>query len=588
MNSAHSTHPQQQRSPSSFASSGDDPIGSRMMREQLQRSSTSLFTVTSSNEKVLNTTTSKDVNNPSSPINTLHSNTTSATSSNNNTQTSSTAIILNMNARSVTPQLVSIASNIVGEENVFVTRTVEDAKMAARACCECSSSNGSDNNGERKKYSLVVPVGGDGTLSGWINCMVDEIILASSGGDGERTMSVEEAMEELPLIGYIPMGTGNGLGYVVGCRAPKESQSANVNKDHNDDDGNHEDKQLVTKRPFLSKMNLLARLKRSRLENVRRTIMRLKEVGDTIQQTNNLNALNEKCSIVEMPVMEVTHHSKDTLAPNNSSSKNLHPPKGDLCFFAGAGFDSLMLHDFQQIKAWTSSPHRISRILPSFVKDALSSVAGYCVALVTRTLPQTLRYNTHKIHVEVTTSDVGTLWVDHRRGDYSELAVKGYGGGDMGKEEGRLTNGSNKTQQGDEHHGHLLFSGTTGILAASTTPYYGGGTFALFFSILVHSLQADSDGLTSLNPLGLRLFPYARLIPTKLQLRLGRISPLTGFFNIPKIFEGSYREKSEGGFGCIDFIGEDFEVEVKSERYNDYLKRKEERGKKEVVETERS
>lgn len=145
----------------------------------------------------------------------------------------------------------------------------------------------------------------------------------------------------------------------------------------------------------------------------------------------------------------------------------------------------------------------------------------------------------------------------------------------MGKEEGRLTNGSNKTQQGDEHHGHLLFSGTTGILAASTTPYYGGGTFALFFSLLVHSLQADSDGLTSLNPLGLRLFPYARLIPTKLQLRLGRISPLTGFFNIPKIFEGSYREKSEGGFGCIDFIGEDFEVEVKSERYNDYLKRKE-------------
>jgi len=39
-----------------------------------------------------------------------------------------------------------------------------------------------------------------------------------------------------------------------------------------------------------------------------------------------------------------------------------------------------------------------------------------------------------------------------------------------------------------------------------------------------------------------------------------------GALNIPKIFEGSYREKSDSGFGCIDFVGDDFEVEVKSEQ----------------------
>ena len=71
--------------------------------------------------------------------------------------TGSTAIILNMNARSVTPQLISIASNIVGEENVFVTKTADEAKLAAktvvRGCC---------NNDTTNKYSLVIPVGGDG------------------------------------------------------------------------------------------------------------------------------------------------------------------------------------------------------------------------------------------------------------------------------------------------------------------------------------------------------------------------------------------------------------------------------------------
>jgi len=73
--------------------------------------------------------------------------------------TGSTAIILNMNARSVTPQLISIATNIVGEENVFVTKTADEAKLAAktvvRGCC---------NNDTTKKYSLVIPVGGDGKL----------------------------------------------------------------------------------------------------------------------------------------------------------------------------------------------------------------------------------------------------------------------------------------------------------------------------------------------------------------------------------------------------------------------------------------
>ena len=190
------------------------------------------------------------------------------------------------------------------------------------------------------------------------------------------------------------------------------------------------------------------------------------------------------------------------------------------------------------IKAWATSDKYGPHALPWFVKDALSSVAGYVVALITKTLPQALRYGTHKIHVDVTTTDRDTLWVDHRRGDFSELAIA---------TSDNSTTASSTTQQQQ----HMIYSGTTGIIAAATTPYYGGG---------------------------MRLFPYARLMPDKLQLRVGRISPLTGFVNIPAIFEGSYREKTNA-FGCLDFIGKDFEVEVRSARYDEYVKRKSEKRK---------
>lgn len=295
------------------------------------------------------------------------------------------------------------------------------------------------------------------------------------------------------------------------------------------------------KKSLLSRINLLSRRKQKRQERTKRLLMKLKAIGDSVQQQRLGTADNnvsegtipqQQYSIVEMPMMQVIHKEDNTTTTSTSNTK------GDLCFFAGSGFDSLMLHDFQQIKAWSSQ----SKSLPTFLKDALSSVAGYCVALVTLTLPQTLKHGTHKIHVKVTTEDEEALWVDHRRGDFSELAIgtKTDLGGREGRD-GETINGDATTKKKQ----HLIYSGTTGILAASTTPYYGGG---------------------------LRLFPYARLIPNKLQLRLGRISPLVGFFNIPKIFEGSYREKTDQ-FGCLDFIGDEFDVEVSSPVYEEYLKK---------------
>ena len=136
---------------------------------------------------------------------------------------------------------------------MFVTKTFEDAKLAARTvvrgCPSVVTANGehiwndSNDDDEMKRlqnYSLVIPVGGDGTLSGWINTMVDEILLfhklehdseegtssknnKTTTNNGTSNMTVEEAMQQLPVLAYIPMGTGNGLGYVIGCKAGKSS-----------------------------------------------------------------------------------------------------------------------------------------------------------------------------------------------------------------------------------------------------------------------------------------------------------------------------------------------------------------------------
>mmetsp|Transcript_918 Transcript_918/g.2642 ORF Transcript_918/g.2642 Transcript_918/m.2642 type:complete len:468 (-) Transcript_918:393-1796(-) len=368
-----------------------------------------------------------------------------------------TAVILNTNARSVSPQLAPVVESVFGSENVFLTTTAEEAQQAVKTIV---SGN----------YSLVVPVGGDGTLSSMINYICDEMIKE------DPSKSVDDAIKEMPAVGYIPLGTGNGLGFVVGCRVSCGNFAG----------------------------------KRRKMRRIQKVLKELKEIGETISERGE-----DHIHTIEMPIMEVTQHFKDDLPQT----------KGDLCFFAGVGFDSLMLNDFKRIKAWAARN--------GFLKRSLSSVAGYCVALIVKTLPKCVMYKSHKIQVELTTRDYATMWIDHRRGDFAELAVK-HKIAPIDDETEVATSTPDALKSGK-----LLFSGTTGILAAGTSPFYGGG---------------------------MRLFPYARLTPDKMHLRLGRINPLVGFVNIPKIFEGSYREKSDSGFGCIDFIGDDFEVEVKSEQ----------------------
>ena len=354
---------------------------------------------------------------------------------------------MNINARSVSPALAPIAKSIFGRQNVFVTKTEDEARQAAKHIAK-----------HLDQYNLVVPVGGDGTLSSMITFLSREI-----GGT-----TTNESVGKLPLVGYIPLGTGNGVGSVVGCRVPFSFR------------------------------------RKSKLRRIRAILEALKEVAEhhpTPQEAA------QQYDVVEMPMMEVTHppaevnlkqHEQQSTT-TTSTTTTTTATRGDLCFFAGIGFDSLMLNDFKEIKAWSRRT--------GFLRGMLSSVMGYCVALVVRTLPAAVR-GKHNIYVKLTSNDPDCVWVDHRRGDVVRPCPE-----------------------------RTLYKGVTGILAAGTSPFYGGG---------------------------LRLFPFARMTLDKMHVRLGRINPLVGFINIPKIFAGSYRDKSES-FGVLDFIGSDFEVDVSSD-----------------------
>jgi len=125
------------------------------------------------------------------------------------------------------------------------------------------------------------------------------------------------------------MGTGNGLGYVIGCKAG--------NKDDNSDQAD-----TKKKKSLLSRINFMSWMKRhGKVERARLTMQKLKTVGDTVQEAERSSqsqkevdlteTLSGTCSIVQMPLMEVTHPRDNDDEDDNAIEDDM---KGDLCFFA--------------------------------------------------------------------------------------------------------------------------------------------------------------------------------------------------------------------------------------------------------------
>lgn len=109
------------------------------------------------------------------------------------------AVLLSRNARGVSEKTISAARETLSSDDVFVTASLEEAAVAARAIV---------NRG----YSIVVSGGGDGTLS----AAVTQICAA------RRACGEARPLEGMPRFVVLPLGTGNAVArYVIGPRYRK-------------------------------------------------------------------------------------------------------------------------------------------------------------------------------------------------------------------------------------------------------------------------------------------------------------------------------------------------------------------------------
>jgi len=214
------------------------------------------------------------------------------------------AVILNTNARAVTAKVERIAKQVFSEDNggggggtVFVTTTAEEARAAARQIVA-----------QEGVYRVVVPVGGDGTLTSAIDYMVQALQQKHHQQQSDApssSLTVAQAIQKLPVIGYVPLGTGNGVGSVVGCTLNKKIR---------------------------------------RTKQLRHVLESLKQVAATTTSVDRLGtAPKMETSIVELPMIQVstnctTTSIKTTTADTSNGSSITNTESSDLCFFAGGAF----------------------------------------------------------------------------------------------------------------------------------------------------------------------------------------------------------------------------------------------------------
>jgi diacylglycerol kinase family enzyme len=100
------------------------------------------------------------------------------------------AVLLNANAKQVDGGLRSALERVMPPQDVFLSRSAQDAEAIAETVVE-------------RGYSTVFTGGGDGTFVGWVNHILD---ISSARG------------VPLPRFGVLALGTGNAVAEVVGAR----------------------------------------------------------------------------------------------------------------------------------------------------------------------------------------------------------------------------------------------------------------------------------------------------------------------------------------------------------------------------------
>lgn len=121
----------------------------------------------------------------------------------------SVAVLLNANAKSVSDRLRKEIGRFVPDEDVYYSRSLEDARLITREVLE-------------RGYSTVLTGGGDGTFVGYMNEMravsahTQAMPMWSRGGAAPKLATQPL---RLPKYGVLKLGTGNALAHLLGSSA---------------------------------------------------------------------------------------------------------------------------------------------------------------------------------------------------------------------------------------------------------------------------------------------------------------------------------------------------------------------------------
>ncbi len=116
------------------------------------------------------------------------------------------AVLINKNAKQVNDRMAKRMERIIGRENFFYSRNLEEAEAFTREIVQ-------------RGYGTILSGGGDGTLCNTVN-MVRKYIEESNAWRIKRYQQHGDAQDLLgtPRFGFLRLGTGNGISTVVGAK----------------------------------------------------------------------------------------------------------------------------------------------------------------------------------------------------------------------------------------------------------------------------------------------------------------------------------------------------------------------------------
>jgi nitrate reductase NapAB chaperone NapD len=262
-------------------------------------------------------------------------------------------VVMNANARGVSNQTIQMAQDVFGIESVLVTHTIPDVYRALQPLIVTKpfQPNTTTDHLDCHPSMIIVTMGGDGTLATTIQTMCQilleqsNVILDPNNNNNNSippisssSSSYTRIMSQLPIIAYVPLGTGNAVGSVVGCSYHSDNSSSARNSASQSSTA-EKSSTMSTTTTSPSSSNIVAQLYH-RIQSVFHFVLHqlrrwfqsrssLQRLRWTLQHILSATTTNSTLPITELPMLEIS---------NNNFT--------DLCFFAGGTSVSKSLQVF--------------------------------------------------------------------------------------------------------------------------------------------------------------------------------------------------------------------------------------------------